>query len=197
MLPNELAELDPRVKRTRGMIYQAFKELISEKGFHALSVKDVTERAEVNRATFYAHFPDKYALLDHAVRLDFHQEIDKRMLNACHFTNDNLRDLIITVCEFIHDSHDRCGSVDHQFRMMVGTQVRAQVYELLYHWIEANALIENCTVSRERAATAASWTIYGLASDWSARKGLPAVEQYADEVHPLVAANLGLTIAMA
>lgn len=197
MLPNENEKLDPRVKRTRQMIYQAFMDLVKEKGFQTISVQDVTERAGINRATFYAHFPDKYALLDFAVHQDFHQEIDKRMLNACHFTNDNLRNLIIAVCEFVGNAHSHCNVTEQQFQSLVGTQVRLQVYGLLNHWLETAPLIENNSVSRERAATAASWAIYGLASEWSANKRMPPIEQYADEVQPLVAANLGLTIALA
>jgi AcrR family transcriptional regulator len=197
MLPNENEKLDPRVRRTRQMIYQAFMDLVKEKGFQAISVQDITECAGINRATFYAHFPDKYALLDFAVRQDFRQEIDRRMLNACHFTNDNLRNLIIAVCEFVGNVHGHCNVTEQQFQSLVGTQVRLQVYELLNHWLETAPLIENNSVSCERAATAASWAIYGLASEWSANKRMPPIEQYADEVQPLVAANLGLTIALA
>jgi AcrR family transcriptional regulator len=197
MLPNENEKLDPRVKRTRQMIYQAFMELIKEKGFQAISVQDVTERAEINRATFYAHFTDKFNLLDRSIQNNFRQEIDKRMLNACHFSNDNLRNLIIAVCDFVADAHGHCAVSEQQFQSLVGTQVRSQIYGLLNHWLEAAPLIENTSVSRERAATAASWAIYGLASAWSANKGMPPVEQYADEVLPLVAANLGLTIELA
>ena len=197
MLPNENEKLDPRVKRTIHMIYQAFMELVKEKGFQAISVQEVTDRAGINRATFYARFSDKYALLDYSVRQDFLQEIDKRMLNACHFTNDNLRNLIIAVCEFVGNAHGHCNVTEQQFQSLVGTQVRSQVYELLNHWLEKADLIENTSVSRERAATVASWAIYGLASEWSANKRMPPVEQYADEVFPLVAANLGLTIELA
>lgn len=196
MLPNENEKLDPRVKRTRQMIYQAFMDLVKEKGFQAITVQDVTERAEINRATFYAHFPDKYALLDFAVRQDFHQEIDKRMLNACHFTNENLRNLIIAVCEFVGNVHGHCNVTEQQFQSLVGGQVRSQVHELLNHWLETAPLIEDTSITRERAATASSWAIYGLASEWSANKRMPPVEQYADEVQPLVAANLGLAIAL-
>ena len=61
--PKELEEkLDPRVKRTRSLILQAFGELLAEKGFEAISMQDVTDKAENNRATFYKHFGDKYAL---------------------------------------------------------------------------------------------------------------------------------------
>jgi AcrR family transcriptional regulator len=196
MLPNEAEKLDPRVKRTRQMIEQAFLELVKEKGFQAISVQDVTERAGINRATFYAHFPDKFALLDHAIQQGFRQEIEQRMLNACHFTNENLRILILTVCEFVADTHGHCARVEHQFQALVEAQVRAQVYGLLNHWLENIPLLQNTVVSRERAATAASWAIYGLATEWSRNKRQPPLEQYADEVLPLVAANLGLTIEM-
>jgi AcrR family transcriptional regulator len=197
MLPNEAGKLDPRVKRTRQLIEQAFMELVSQKGFQSISVLDITERAGINRATFYAHFPDKYALLDKSIQDGFRQEVEKRMLNACHFSNDNLRALVLVVCEFVGNAHANCAITEQQFQSLVESQVRAQVYELVSHWLESLPTVENCSVSRERAATAASWAIYGLAAEWSRNKRMPPLEQYTDEVLPLVAANLGLTIELA
>lgn len=55
---------DPRVIRTRTLIIDAFFELIKKQGFESISIKDLSERATLNRATFYRHFPDKYALLE-------------------------------------------------------------------------------------------------------------------------------------
>ena len=81
---------DPRVKRTRSLILNAFMEILPEKGFQSVSVQDITEKAGINRATFYAHFPDKYALLDHSISQMFRQEIEKRMLDACHYSDENL-----------------------------------------------------------------------------------------------------------
>lgn len=196
MLPNEDEKLDPRVKRTRQMIEQAFDELVKEKGFQNLSVQDVAERAGINRATFYAHFADKYALLDHAIRQDFGQEIDKRMLNACHFTQDNLRNLIMAVCEFVDKAHGHCAKTEQQFQALVEAQVRGQIHGLLNHWLESMELGENAPATRERAATAASWSIYGLATEWNQTKRMPPLEQYANEVLPLVAANFGLSLAV-
>ena len=83
MLPNLDEKLDPRVKRTRNLILQSFEVLLAEKNFETISVQDVTDKAEINRATFYAHFQDKYALLDYSINQMFMQEIDKRTLNMC------------------------------------------------------------------------------------------------------------------
>ena len=55
---------DLRVRRTHIQLQRAFIELTVEKGFGAVTVSDITERAMVNRSTFYRHFLDKYDLLD-------------------------------------------------------------------------------------------------------------------------------------
>ncbi len=193
MLIDELVpgKLDPRVKRTRLLLEQAFMALIEEKGFQAVTVQDIAGRAGVNRATFYAHFPDKYALLDHLIRQGFMEEIDKRMLNACHLTNENLRSLVIAVCEFTRAINAHCKPSQAQFESLVETQVKAVLHELLLKWLEQVPQ----KVAPETAATAASWAIYGLALQWShARQPVP-VEEFAAQVLPLVAANLSLSPA--
>ncbi|MDQ2716085.1 MAG: TetR/AcrR family transcriptional regulator [Chloroflexota bacterium] len=55
---------DLRVRRTRKLLQQAFIECTTEKGFAALTVRDIAERAMVNRSTFYRHYLDKYDLLE-------------------------------------------------------------------------------------------------------------------------------------
>jgi AcrR family transcriptional regulator len=55
---------DRRILRTQLAIHAAFVQLVKEKGFDALSVKDITTRANINRGTFYLHYEDKYDLLE-------------------------------------------------------------------------------------------------------------------------------------
>lgn len=182
-------KLDPRVKRTRELLEHAFMELLKEKGFQTITVQDITERAGVNRATFYAHFADKYALLDQSIRQGFLHEIEKRMLNACHFSMDNLKNLVIAVCEFSKNINNHCIPPLAQFESLVETQVKTVLYELLLKWLEK----EDIGVNPETAATAASWAIYGLASQWGHSKKPKPVDEFAAEVLPLVATNLMLT----
>lgn len=54
---------DRRVQRTHQLLRSALFSLIQEKGFEALSVQDIIDRANVGRATFYAHFDNKEDLL--------------------------------------------------------------------------------------------------------------------------------------
>jgi AcrR family transcriptional regulator len=54
---------DLRVRRTRALLQKALIDLTIEKGFTEVTVRDITERAMVNRSTFYHHYEDKYDLL--------------------------------------------------------------------------------------------------------------------------------------
>jgi AcrR family transcriptional regulator len=54
---------DLRIRRTRKLLQEALIALTVEKGFEAVTVSDLTERAMVNRSTFYRHYLDKYDLL--------------------------------------------------------------------------------------------------------------------------------------
>ena len=185
--PKEMEEkLDPRVKRTRNLILQSFEDLLAEKGFETISVQDVTDKAQINRATFYAHFPDKYALLDYSITQMFKQEIDKRLLNACHYTPENLRNLIVAVCEFISGMHSECAQPHQQFESLTEGTIKKIIFDLLSHWLEQT----NPKISTEIPATVATWAIYGLASFYSHNKKRPALDKFVDEALPLVAVNL-------
>ena len=54
---------DRRVQRTQQLLQTALISLIQEKRFEALTVQDIIDRANVGRATFYAHFDNKEDLL--------------------------------------------------------------------------------------------------------------------------------------
>jgi AcrR family transcriptional regulator len=179
-------KLDPRVKRTRALILSSFEALLAEKGFESISVQDVTYKAGINRATFYAHFPDKYALLDYSISHMFMQEIEKRTLNACHYTPDNLRNLILAVCEFLSKMHSDCAQPHQQFESLVEGTIKNILFELLSYWLKQTDL----KISTDIPATVATWAIYGLASHYSHLKKRPTLENYVDEAFPLVAVNL-------
>lgn len=54
---------DRRIQRTQQMLRQALISLILEKGYDAITVQDILDRANMGRSTFYAHFHDKEDLL--------------------------------------------------------------------------------------------------------------------------------------
>lgn len=54
---------DRRVIRTRRQLRDALMELILERGYNAVTIEDITERADLGRTTFYLHYHDKDELL--------------------------------------------------------------------------------------------------------------------------------------
>lgn len=55
--------LDRRVQRTRKLLRESLMTLILEEGYDAISIQDITDKANLGRATFYLHFKDKDELL--------------------------------------------------------------------------------------------------------------------------------------
>ena len=62
------ARPDRRVARSRRALKEALTDLILERGYEAVTVQDVIDRADVGRSTFYAHFRDKDELLAEGIR---------------------------------------------------------------------------------------------------------------------------------
>ena len=62
-MENPREEKDRRIRRTRKSLRDALMALILEKEFDAITIQEIADRADVNRATFYLHFKDKQDLL--------------------------------------------------------------------------------------------------------------------------------------
>ncbi|HEY7778873.1 MAG TPA: TetR/AcrR family transcriptional regulator [Ktedonobacterales bacterium] len=55
---------DRRVKRTQALLARALIALTLERGYAAVTIRDITERADIGYATFFRHYHDKDALLE-------------------------------------------------------------------------------------------------------------------------------------
>ncbi|MCY3833047.1 MAG: TetR/AcrR family transcriptional regulator [Chloroflexi bacterium] len=68
--------------RTRRALREALVELAMEKGYEKISIKNLTERADIGYATFFRHYKSKDELLTHylrAILLDIEQELSPEM----------------------------------------------------------------------------------------------------------------------
>ena len=60
--------LDRRIQRTRQLLREALFALIVERGYEAITVQDITERANLGRTTLYLHYRDKEELLKASIK---------------------------------------------------------------------------------------------------------------------------------
>ena len=63
-------------KRSRNLIRQAYTELLKEKDLNKITVTDIVNRADINRGTFYAHYPDVRGVTE-----EIENEFIDKMLN--------------------------------------------------------------------------------------------------------------------
>lgn len=59
---------DRRIRKTKQLLRQSFASLLAEKPLEDITVKELTERADINRGTFYCHYKDIYDLKDQIER---------------------------------------------------------------------------------------------------------------------------------
>ena len=62
-----MEELDRRARKTRKAISDAFWKLMQEKDFEEITINDITDAADIHRATFYLHYQDKYDWLEKSI----------------------------------------------------------------------------------------------------------------------------------
>jgi AcrR family transcriptional regulator len=160
---------DPRVKRTRQLLLQAFRALLEEKhNVHSISVQEITERATVNRATFYAHFEDKYALLESWMREKFHRVLESQLPTSSTLQMSTLHLLILAVFDFLADFRQRLKPADREFEPLFEIALQQELSEILLIWLkQATSEVPERAETVETMAQVISWTIFGPAAQWS------------------------------
>lgn len=100
---------DRRIRRTKKLLKQALAQLMDEKDFKDITVKDITERADLNRGTFYLHYTDTYDILN-----KIEDEILKNIQNMIdqNIEKTNASDSVIPalkpIAEYIMENADIC-----------------------------------------------------------------------------------------
>jgi AcrR family transcriptional regulator len=193
MLPKlkEEEKVDPRVRRTRQLIQQAFADLMSEKGFEAITVQEIADRATINRVTFYAHFQDKYALLEETIQGMIRERLHRQLPEGSSYSAENLSRLIQTVCEYLDEMWQHCPPPYGQMETLMEKQIKAEVHEIVQDWLAKES--PGGTQSGptlEQAAMVASWAIYGAAVQWLQQERRVPAWEYTQQVLPLILGSL-------
>jgi AcrR family transcriptional regulator len=181
---------DPRVQRTKQRLYQAFVDLARNTRVEELTVKDITAQATVNRATFYAHFADKDALLVEAIRSTFRQSVELRLQSEVVTSSADLEQLILAVCDFFSHFDGRCWQVPRQYGVLIEREIKACLADILYAWagdVKGDHLPDGATA--DLVASMAGWTIYGAVLHWSQQHPRQPVAAFARTVLPLIPGN--------
>lgn len=190
---------DRRIQRTRQVLQQAFVDVMREKGpalrslpeiekcFIATSIQEITERANVNRGTFYLHFTDKYMLADSVARERFRQQLISVLPPDPQWERKTLRPLIQAVLNALEEKYHHQHQPSLVLAPLVERAVHEVLTELLLTWLkEARNRDERRREPLETIASVVSWAIFGSAIQWSQEETTISSEQMADVISQVI-----------
>jgi AcrR family transcriptional regulator len=173
---------DRRIQRTHQLLRQAAIETMNEKGFLTMTIRDITDRANVNRGTFYAHYPDKYALLDELIHDQFQSLLEKSLPPEPRWNKQTLHLLVKVVLEHFEDEYRQCDPAE-VVDPLIERATKDALANLLLTWLKqeksAGAAFR---VPVETIARVVSWTILGAAVHWYQEGSKLSAGQVADDV---------------
>jgi AcrR family transcriptional regulator len=180
--------VDPRIRRTRHLLQQALEKLLETKDFESISVQDIAEAATLNRATFYDHYPDKFALLECMVARQFLGLLERRSVSFDGTCPSAIRGIVLGVCDYVADvpGTERQRQLEPHLESAVVAVVRNMLLQ---------GLKQNPPEREERPeiiAAATSWAIYGAAKEWARMPERVPSEEIADTIMGLILPIFGV-----
>jgi len=125
-----MEEKDRRYRRSERLLQQGLVELLATKDLKSISVRELTEKADVHRSTFYAHYEDIYQLYDQLLRQFYGRITD--IIDRDY--RGNLADCYSRLLEYAYDNKELCmivlnnvsdiAAFDSALQMMRGSCTR-------------------------------------------------------------------------
>ena len=195
MLHEDCQRVDPRIRRTRQLLQEALRKLLEQKEFDKISVQDITEAATVNRATFYAHYEDKFALLGELTRVTFLNLLEQRNATFDGGCSTAFQVIILAVCDYLSELQKSHSFNQHQFEPFVEATVIDQIRIVLLDGFQRHPVERS--IPAEMIAATASWAIYGAVKQWINTADRVSAEEFVtvavELVRPIVMVGIAPT----
>jgi AcrR family transcriptional regulator len=182
--------LDPRIRRTRLLLQQALEKLLETQEFEKISVQDIADAATVNRATFYDHYADKFALLESLVGTRFHELLERRKVRFDGGCASALKAIVLGVCDYLAGIPGLECERQRQMEPHMESAVIAVVRLMLLAGLQRHP--PPGEVSPEMMATTLGWAIFGAAKEWVRTPNRCTSEEIAETVVGLVGSMMGV-----
>jgi len=181
-------KVDPRSIRTRKLLLDAFLKLTTKKDFKDITIKDITDEATVNRATFYSHFQDKYDLMDAGIIEEIVENIVKNLSNYEQLNEESIINIFITLTKFHTDLakqfDTQCRRSYASFSSIIEQKIKNELEKVFYSlFLKQQSKLD--LEALKIGAAVLSWGIYGSSLDWKQNSSFSA-EQYIKIALPFI-----------
>ncbi len=165
------------------MLQHALEDLLTKKEFENISVGDIADAATLNRATFYAHFADKFDLLEAMVAARFQDLLLSRNVTFDGTCAGAVHGIALAVCDFLADTP--YGSQQRQLAQHLEAAMVAIVLGIIGAGLREHP--PKSGADSEMVAATLAGAIYGAAKQWLRTPNRPDPEQAAATVTRLLA----------
>ncbi len=155
---------DKRIVKTKQNLKNALLELLDEKPFEQITVKEICEKSSTSRITFYTHYTDKYELLDTIVQEYVSSAVHE--YERLQKENNPEHDPIQNFCNLQESIFDLCMTrvpfLKHTFPTD-GSYINTSFYNYLYKYVEHRVEREGAHLNYKYSVSRiASFLTYGF-----------------------------------
>lgn len=126
---------DRRVRRTRRQLREGLIALLGEKDIREITVKELTQRADVNRGTFYVHYRDVYDMREQVENELFGELAGLLDAYSPDQLRQGLRPILLDVFRFVGENAGLCA-------LLLGGGSESAFFQRLKELIRARAMVE-------------------------------------------------------
>lgn len=177
-------KVDPRIIRTKKLLVEAFQEVSREKKMSQITVKDITERDTVNRATFYAHFTDKYDILNYTLSETILKDLNNTLSVSDIINETVISNLFISIANYMVEVQDSCKMNSETFCNQAHQRINNELEDIFTIMLRNSYPEQDIDVLVNSASFLASG-LCGLARHWLDTGSLTA-EAFIDKNLPFL-----------
>lgn len=134
---------DRRITRTRSALLRAFMELINEKGYDAITIEDITQRANLGRTTFYLHYENKEALLLEQVEQRLAGLMEEMAAYPAEFWfQENNHNGFYSVFQIVRENADIFKNLHGEQSFRIFESFRNMIFKIATELIQRNAYVQ-------------------------------------------------------
>jgi len=157
---------DPRVRRTRQLLQVALQIRLRSQNFDEITVQEIANTATLNRATFYDHYTDKFALLDATIAGGFLALVAERNLVYDGTCPSAATAIILAACDYLTQTQKDYTVCHRQgaFEPLLDAAMTNAICGILARGFQTVSPLSH--PPPDMAAAIAGWALYGAIKIW-------------------------------